>query len=444
MNNKRGVMQKVAIIGAGVSGVSAAHFLKNRYEVTVFEGENRPGGLIKCRLVNGNLFHTCGGHVFNSKRKDVLDWFWSIFKRDEEFIKTDRNSCVFMDKSGSSLEHDNIPYPIENHMYLFNEDTQKKFYEDLKEIDKVKGMNAKFTDYDNFGDFLRWRFGKTLYDMYFQPYNEKVWRRDLTTVPMSWMEGKLPMPTTQEMRDNNANHVEEKTFVHSSFWYEKLKGSQYIADKLAEDLDIRYNSRVESIEFRVVENNPDSNSKRGKWIVCGEEFDKVVFCGNIKDMAKIIDGFDISLYSKQIEALEYHGTTAVFCEIDRNPYSWIYQPSRKHESHRIICTGNFSSTNNDATIPQGRITATIEFTDEISKEEILDNLKRIPLNPKYLDHKYNKYTYPIQNVETRGMIKSLKTALAPLGFYFTGRFADWEYYNMDIAMGAAMDLCKKL
>ena len=68
-------MCKVAIIGAGVAGLSAAHFLKGRYEVIIFEKEGTPGGLIKCCRVNGNLFHTCGGHVFNSKRQDVLDWF---------------------------------------------------------------------------------------------------------------------------------------------------------------------------------------------------------------------------------------------------------------------------------------------------------------------------------------------------------------------------------
>ena len=59
-----------------------------------------------------------------------------------------------------------------------------------------------------------------------------------------------------------------------------------------------------------------------------------------------------------------------------------------------------------------------------------------------MDHKYNQYTYPIQNSNTRTMVKDLKAALALSGFYFTGRFADWEYYNMDVAMGAAMDLCK--
>lgn len=427
-------MTKYAVIGAGISGLSTARFLIDKgNDVTIYESDARPGGLIKCRRVNGSLFHTCGGHVFNSKRQDVLDWFWSQFTREEEFSKADRNSCVFMDKNGTSLEHDDIPYPIENHMYLFNEEIKKSFYNDLEEIDRVKGLDAKFTDYESFGDFLRWRFGKTLYNLYFQPYNEKVWRRDLTTVPMSWMEGKLPMPTTQEMRENNANKVEEKAFVHSSFWYEKKDGSQYIADKLAEGLNIKFNSTIDNIQY-------DS----GKWIVCGEEYDKIVFCGNIKDMIKMINGVDVEAFKDSVETLEYHGTTAVFCEIDKNPYSWIYQPSRNHESHRIICTGNFSETNNDAEIREDRITATIEFTDEISKYEILENLKRIPLNPTYIDHKYNQFTYPIQDANTRDMIKSLKAALGNYGFYFTGRFADWEYYNMDVAIGAAMDLVEKL
>lgn len=425
-------MQKIAIIGAGVSGLSAAHFLKDKYEVTVFEKEDRPGGLIKCRRVNGSLFHTCGGHVFNSKRQDVLDWFWSKFMRDEEFSKADRNSCVFMDKGDSSLEHIDIPYPIENHMYLFDETIQKSFYKDLDEIDSVKGVNAKFTDYDSFGNFLRWRFGKTLYNLYFEPYNKKVWRRDLNSVPMSWMEGKLPMPTTQEMRENNANKVEEKAFVHSSFWYEKVNGSQFLADKLAEGLDIKYNTDITSLIYH-----------EGKWNVNGTSFDKVIFCGNIKDLVKMVDGINVNEYKDSIEKLEYHGTTAVFCEIDKNPYSWIYQPSRKHESHRIICTGNFSKTNNSEDLPDNRMTATIEFTDAISYEEIIDNLSRIPLNPKYIDHKYNKYTYPIQDANTRQLIKNLKSSLKVFGLYFTGRFADWEYYNMDVAMGAAMDMVKR-
>lgn len=410
-------MERVAIIGAGISGLSTAQLLKNRYSVAVFEKEDKPGGLIKCQRVNESLFHTCGGHVFNSKRQDVIDWFWTYFNKEKEFTQTNRNSLIIIGEGCT------IPYPIENHVYLLEEKTQKRFINDL-----IMMAKAKDTEPKNFEEFLKGRFGKTLYELYFQPYNEKVWRRDLKQVPLSWLEGKLPMPSVEEMIFTNINHIEEKDFVHSTFWYEKLGGSQFIANRLAEGLDIRYNAKINHIDC-----------DNGIWVVEGKAFDKVVFCGNIKDMVNIVDCFISDKYKREVEALQFHGTTAVFCEIDRNPYSWIYLPSRNHESHRIICTGNFSKTNNGATIPEGRITATIEFTDKIEKNAILDNLTRIPLNPKYLDHKYNEYTYPIQDSKTRGLIKNIKAELAPKGFFFTGRFADWEYYNMDIAIGAAMD-----
>lgn len=57
---------------------------------------------------------------------------------------------------------------------------------------------------------------------------------------------------------------------------------------------------------------------------------------------------------------------------------------------------------------------------------------------------YNQYTYPIQDMNTRFLVKELKSELSPYGFYFTGRFADWEYYNMDVAIGAAMDLVEDI
>ena len=88
---------------AGVSGLTVARLLQNRYQITVFEKEFTPGGLIRCKRVDGNLYHLCGGHVFNSKRKDVLDWFWSLFDREKEFIKAERNSVVFMEDNSRFL-----------------------------------------------------------------------------------------------------------------------------------------------------------------------------------------------------------------------------------------------------------------------------------------------------------------------------------------------------
>ncbi len=411
---------KIGIIGGGISGLSCAHLLQqNGCKVTVYERDDRPGGMIKCDVIDGNLFHRTGGHVFNTKRKDVMDWFWSFFDQNNQFTKALRNSSVFLP---NGME---IPYPIENHAYLLDKVVGKDIVADL--VIMAKGNNK---EPENFEEFLKERFGETLYKLYFQPYNEKVWRRDLTKVPLSWLEGKLPMPTIEEIIYNNIYHIKEQSFVHSSFFYPRKGGSQFIADTLAKNLDVRYNVTVDTIA-----------KERIGVKVNGEIYDSVIFCGNIKQIPSLVAGsVDISGYTNALNCLEYHGTTSVFCEIERNPYSWIYMPSREHESHRIICTGNFSSTNN----ADGKMTATIEFTDEITKEDIFENLKKIPLSPKYITHHYEQYTYPIQNQHTREMIESLKEILENNNIFLCGRFAEWEYANMDVCMGYAMDLVNRI
>jgi len=414
-------MKRVAVIGAGVSGMTVARLLKNRYEVVVYEKDATPGGLIRCKCVKGNLFHTCGGHVFNSKLPHVLDWFWNLFDKEQEFVKAERNSVVFMPDGCE------VPYPIENHAYLLPDDMVKAIVNDLVQMAQ-QGNN----DVSNFEEFLINRFGKTLYETYFRPYNKKIWRRSLKDVPISWLEGKLPMPTVDEIIYNNIKKVKEKSFVHSTFWYEKENGSQLIADRLAEGLDVRLSEPIEQLIY-----------DNGKWWVGKDHelYDIVVFCGNIKSLPRIIKGVSLGQYSNQIDALESHGTTSVFCKIDKNPYSWIYLPSKEYEAHRIICTGNFAESNN---VDKNTITATVEFTDEITEDDIRMNLAKMPLHPQYITHQYNPYTYPIQDNHTRQMIKDLKEELVSSQFFFTGRFADWEYYNMDVAMDAAMKTCNQI
>ena len=152
----------------------------------------------------------------------------------------------------------------------------------------------------------------------------------------------------------------------------------------------------------------------------------------------MLQGVQVEL--RGVNKLDAHGTTSVLCEVEPNPYSWIYMPSESHKSHRIICTGNFAASN----APEGMSTATIEFTEELSKEEILEQLQRIPFAPRYITHRYTPYTYPVQDGNTRSIINTARQQLTPLNLHLLGRFAEWEYYNMDAAMEAAMKLCSTL
>ncbi len=412
--------KRIAVIGAGVSGLSVAQLLKNNHEVVVFEKEARAGGLIRCEEIDGNLYHLVGGHVFNSKITEVLEWFWQRFDQEREFQRTQRNAVVAFDDDWY------VQYPIENHVYQLPKPLVESFIKDMLCLKKSSEKRA-----ENFQEFLLNNFGETLYRIYFQPYNEKVWRRNLSEVSLEWLDGKLPMPNVEEMLFNNFCHVEEQKMVHSSFFYPQKNGSQFLADRLAQGLTIKYNQNIESI------------AKVGNcWVVAGEMFDSVVFCGNIKHLPQMIENQISDKEKQMIERLESHGTTSVFCEIDANPYSWIYMPSDKHASHRIICTGNFAKANNN--VPAGRITASIEFTDYVSEAAIQQQLQQIPLHPRYIAHHYTKYTYPIQSRTTRADIEAIKRHLEAENLYLLGRFAEWEYYNMDTAIKAAMCLSQRI
>ena len=151
---------KYIVIGAGMSGLACANMLQDRgNEVVVFERDSRPGGMIKCDIVEGSLFHRTGGHVFNTRRSDVMNWFWSHFDKENEFTKSFRNSTVAFDNTLI------VPYPIENHIYYFDQNVQKSIISDLLKIANTR------KEPHNFEEFLKGRFGDTLYNLYFQPYN---------------------------------------------------------------------------------------------------------------------------------------------------------------------------------------------------------------------------------------------------------------------------------
>ena len=151
-------MSKIAVIGAGISGLTTARLLQEKqHHVIVFEQESTPGGLIRCQRINGSLFHLCGGHVFNSKRQDVLDWFWKQFDKQTEFVSAKRHSVI-------ELGEQMIPYPIENNVWRLDEGIQAQFYSDLQEMDEKASLPPT-----NFEEFLKKTLGDTLYQLYFRP-----------------------------------------------------------------------------------------------------------------------------------------------------------------------------------------------------------------------------------------------------------------------------------
>ena len=412
---------KILIIGSGISGLSAANLLKDRSFITVLEKSNLTGGLIRCEKIDGHLYHKVGGHIFNSKIPKVLDWFWSYFNKDNEFLKTTRNAKILW-------QNKIIGYPVEDYVYQMGEQEVKDIIRDWVNLSSTEKRDP--FSYKNFESFLKGQFGETLYQLYFKPYNQKIWQTDLSNIPMEWLEGKLPMPELISMFQHNFLHQEESEMVHSTFFYPREGGSQFIINRLSEGINIQLNSEVSSMVF-----------DKDHWIVNGEPFNNIIYTGDVR---KIPGNLNITLprsLISSLEKLQSNGTSNMLCETDPTDISWLYIPSPQLRAHRIIYTGNFSQNNNKA---GGRISCTVEFSGKTSEAEMLEEINKLPGNLKPIAWNYEPNSYVIQSKDTRKTISDLKAILKPYRFHLLGRFAEWEYYNMDKCIEAAMKLADQL
>jgi len=140
-----------------------------------------------------------------------------------------------------------------------------------------------------------------------------------------------------------------------------------------------------------------------------------------------------------VKDLLSNGTSNVLCETDEDDISWLYLPESKFKAHRIIYTGNFSKTNN-----KSRKTCVVEFSGKHNKGTIINELKLLPGNLKPLSFNYEPNSYIIHQKDTRTKIAEIKQHLEKYNIHLLGRFAEWEYYNMDKCIEAAMALSNEL
>jgi protoporphyrinogen oxidase len=393
-------------------------------QVEVLEKGPKPGGLVKCDYVSDNLFHRVGGHVFNARNESVSRWFWSHFDQKTEFLKAKRNAKILM---AGKL----IGYPLENYLFELDKNLVKAVVDDLLRIQKTI-PKAPF-EYDNFEEFLKGNFGETLYHLYFRPYNQKIWNTDLSQVALEWLEGKLPMPNIREIFLSNIIKEEESGMVHSTFFYPKAGGSQFIADRFSEGLNIVTGFEVQ----RIVKHN------KGFRINDDLTAETVIYTGDVRKLAGIIDTSDRQLRAAldQVKYLKANGTSNLFCECDDNDLSWLYIPEDFTRAHRIIYTGNFSPLNNRGS---KRRTCVVEFSGQVAPAVMEAEIRKLPGNLSPLSFNYEPNSYVVQEKDTRLKIKHLKELLKQDNFYLLGRFAEWEYYNMDKAIEASQQLAAEV
>jgi hypothetical protein len=102
---------KIAILGAGVSGLALARTLGEHgfplADLTLFEADVVVGGLCRSKTVEGFTYDVAGGHILFSKDRAVMQWMKDCAGGDDAFVRRDRHTKI---RFGNRFVH----YPFEN------------------------------------------------------------------------------------------------------------------------------------------------------------------------------------------------------------------------------------------------------------------------------------------------------------------------------------------
>lgn len=380
-------MKTAIIIGAGPAGLTAAYELlkKTDIKVIVFEASNEIGGISKTMNYKGNRIDI-GGHRFFTKNDEVMSIWKEIMplqgaeSSDDIILKR----IVPLELSGPNPEKEDIVMlnrsRVSRIYYLkrfFDYPISMKF-KTFRNMGFVRTMRAGCgyaiacmhkRKENNLENFYINRFGKPLYQMFFEKYTEKLWGRHPRDINASWgaqrvkglsLSKTIKNALAKPFRKRNSNSKKVETSLIESFYYPKY-GPGWLYETMAKKIvemggELHLNSEVISIDMdRESISSVKIKTRDGEKEIDGDYFissmslkDLIRAIGKEKikpeiyDIAERLPYRDFITVGLLLKELTVKNKTRIRTINNRIPDTWIYVQENGVKLGRIQIFNNWS------------------------------------------------------------------------------------------------------
>ena len=378
---------KVAVIGSGISGLSAAYFLSKKYKVDLFEKEDRFGGHshtidIKFNEDTNKIHADIGFIVFNKKTYPNLINF---FKEIDVDIEKSNMSLSFMSKD-IDLEYcgKGLKGIFSHKKNLFNFDFFKMFLEILKFYKKSSKLN-KFNEDISLGEYLvNEKHSEYFIDYHLIPMVSAIW-----SMP-PYDAKKMPIKFFMKFFQNHGLFNLRKR----PQWYTVKNRSRQYVNKVIEKISGEHfkNYKIEKIKrisnfVRIFYGSENEYFDYDKVIIATHADEaKQMIEDKSEEESKILGGFK---YKKNLAII--HSDEVVMPQKKFNWSAWNTSISKKNSSvtYWLNLLQNFKINKN--------IFLTLNPFEQINKDKII---KKVEFTHPYYDHntlKNQKNLHLIQN-----------------------------------------------
>jgi protoporphyrinogen oxidase len=434
--------QRIVILGAGPTGLGAAHRLRElgHRDFVLYEREHQVGGLAASFQDAAGFTWDGGVHVLFSRS----DYFNAVMDAvlDRALIEHERDAQVWMHGRF-------VPYPLQHNVHRLPGELRRDCLLGL-----ARAATSPPSQPASFLDWIVGSFGDGIARHFMVPYNRKVWCLPLEEMGVDWIAERVPRPDLLRALAHFLDARDDDGWgPNARFRYPREGGIGAVWRRLAEHVGL------ERIVLKRPATRIDATQKRVCFADGGEErYDALISTLPIDRLAAMTGHEALARAAAALRSTTVHviglgleGATPAALAARR----WIYFPDPGLPFHRVSVLSNFSPAN----APAGHWSLLAEVSESgerrVDGERLTDEaaaaLRREGLIPPAakLVSRWHHVAAPGYPVPTRGRDRALAVllpALEAMGIFSRGRLGAWRYEisNQDHSFLQGAELAERL
>ena len=429
------MMHDNIILGAGIGGLSLALLLDE--PSLILEKEETAGGLCRSFDFQG-IHYDIGPHIIFSKHKEVLDLHNSMV--DVRFHER-LNRILVSNKY--------VKYPFENHLGQLPDSNREVC------LSEFLSNPYKSVEPSNMQQFFLSKFGEGMTDLYFAPYNKKIWKFDTSALDLQMVE-RIPDPPVEDIVNGAKGEFKEGYTHQLQFSYPSEGGFQTIVDEyLKRAILLGTQVKLNECVVKIAQDNDVWHVQTNTQIFTTRRLISTIPLPNLIQLLPDVPQSVIDT-SEELKFNSIHIVMLQFKKDRLVDQFALYIPDSEvifHRLTRLNFLGEAYGGNSDVfnvmlevTFRPGSYLSTLSSEDIL--ERCLQGLEKLEIaNREELlasEVRTFEHAYVIYDLNHRKNVDTLLKYISSRGIICHGRFGKFEYQNSDQVVKDSMDLAKQI
>jgi len=412
----------VAILGAGLTGMSAAHHLaRASVSYRLFEKQAHAGGLAVTREEAGYRFD-CTGHLLHLRDDEIRDFALGFIGDEYDWIE--RHSAIFSHGVFTA-------YPFQANLFGL---PPAVAYECLKGfLDAWRRHDDG--PYRDFEHFCLAKFGPGISEHFMVPYNTRMWGAHPREITAAWCQRFVPVPTPEDVVAGATGLGNRALGYNTRFVYPR-RGIGVLSSGMAAGLGdaVELSRAPLAIDFNRRELHFEDECVPYRQLIATAPLDALLRLATAlpREIEEAVGQLRCnSLYYLDL-ALERPAGA---------PFHWIYVPEARFPFYRVGCYSHFSGQ----MAPPGKAGLYVELVtrEPPSLDELLPAVTAGLMEMSIIDGEHDIAFARLRSIENAyvlfdhhhyGALDQIHPFLTRHGVHACGRYGGWNYSSMGDAL----------